>query len=122
MSTTRAFVGRLTELSVFDPLGDQVGRVRDVVVTFNVARSPYDIECHVVGNEEDSMRLDRTRQMDCLAVATGQVEPWRWLVGCRFSIANRTLRSRIGHAAPAQAGRPRRGTRLSYMLAGFWKL
>ena len=40
MSTpTRAFVGRLTELSVFDPLGDQVGRVRDVVVTFNVARS-----------------------------------------------------------------------------------
>jgi Mg/Co/Ni transporter MgtE len=29
---TRAFVGRLTELSVFDPLGDQVGRVRDVVV------------------------------------------------------------------------------------------
>ena len=40
MSTpTRAFVGRLTELNVFDPLGDQVGRVRDVVVTFNVARS-----------------------------------------------------------------------------------
>ena len=32
MSTpTRAFVGRLTELNVFDPLGDQVGRVRDVV-------------------------------------------------------------------------------------------
>jgi Mg/Co/Ni transporter MgtE len=36
---TRAFVGRLTELSVFDPLGDQVGRVRDVVVTFSSARS-----------------------------------------------------------------------------------
>ena len=40
MSTpTRAFVGRLTELSVFDPLGDQVGRVRDVVVTFGLART-----------------------------------------------------------------------------------
>ncbi|MEO5608040.1 MAG: CBS domain-containing protein [Ornithinibacter sp.] len=40
MSTpTRAFVGRLTELSVFDPLGDQVGRVRDVVVTFSSSRS-----------------------------------------------------------------------------------
>ena len=38
MSTpTRAFVGRLTELSVFDPLGDQVGRVRDVVVTIGRA-------------------------------------------------------------------------------------
>jgi flagellar motility protein MotE (MotC chaperone)/sporulation protein YlmC with PRC-barrel domain len=36
---TRAFVGRLAELNVFDPLGDQVGRVRDVVVTFNVARN-----------------------------------------------------------------------------------
>ena len=38
-ASTRVFVGRLTELHVFDPLGDQVGRVRDVVVTFNVARS-----------------------------------------------------------------------------------
>jgi len=36
---TRAFVGRLTELSVFDPLGDQVGRVRDVVVTFSLTRT-----------------------------------------------------------------------------------
>lgn len=40
MSTpTRAFVGRLSELDVFDPLGDKVGRVRDVVVTFSVART-----------------------------------------------------------------------------------
>jgi len=31
-------VGRLTSLSVFDPLGDQVGRVRDVVVTFGASR------------------------------------------------------------------------------------
>ncbi|MGG5260446.1 magnesium transporter MgtE N-terminal domain-containing protein [Phycicoccus avicenniae] len=40
MSTpTRAFVGRLSELDVFDPLGDKVGRVRDVVVTFSASRS-----------------------------------------------------------------------------------
>ncbi|GAB3449100.1 CBS domain-containing protein [Phycicoccus ginsengisoli] len=39
MSTpSRVFVGRLTSLSVFDPLGDQVGRVRDVVVTFTASR------------------------------------------------------------------------------------
>lgn len=38
MSTpTRAFVGRLAELHVFDPLGDKVGRVRDVVISFGVA-------------------------------------------------------------------------------------
>jgi CBS domain-containing protein/sporulation protein YlmC with PRC-barrel domain len=35
---SRVFVGRLTGLSVFDPLGDQVGRVRDVVVTFGASR------------------------------------------------------------------------------------
>ena len=35
---TRAFVARLAGLSVFDPLGDQVGRVRDVVVTFSRPR------------------------------------------------------------------------------------
>lgn len=34
MSTqSRVFVGRLAGLSVFDPLGDQVGKVRDVVIT-----------------------------------------------------------------------------------------
>ena len=32
MSTpTRVFVARLAGLAVFDPLGDQVGKVRDVV-------------------------------------------------------------------------------------------
>ena len=40
MSTAiRAFVGRLSELSVYDPLGDKVGRVRDVVVVFSATRS-----------------------------------------------------------------------------------
>ena len=38
MPPIRAFVGRLSELSVFDPLGDPVGRVRDVVVTFSATR------------------------------------------------------------------------------------
>lgn len=39
MAATRVFVGRLAELSVFDPLGEKVGRVRDVVVTFSATRS-----------------------------------------------------------------------------------
>ncbi len=37
---TKIFVARLSRLAVFDPLGDQVGRVRDVVVTFRVGRMP----------------------------------------------------------------------------------
>ncbi len=35
---TRVFVARLAGLAVFDPMGDQVGVVRDVVVTFSAAR------------------------------------------------------------------------------------
>ncbi|MCE1179395.1 MAG: CBS domain-containing protein [Micrococcales bacterium] len=40
MSTpSRVYVARLAGLSVFDPLGDQVGRVRDVVLTFSARRA-----------------------------------------------------------------------------------
>jgi CBS domain-containing protein len=35
---TRVFVARLAGLAVFDPQGDQVGRVRDVVVAFRTGR------------------------------------------------------------------------------------
>jgi CBS domain-containing protein len=35
---TRVFVARLAGLAVFDPLGDQVGRVRDVIVVFSARR------------------------------------------------------------------------------------
>ncbi|MCH8613668.1 magnesium transporter MgtE N-terminal domain-containing protein [Arsenicicoccus dermatophilus] len=38
MSLRRVFVARLAGLAVFDPLGDQVGRVRDVVVSFSATR------------------------------------------------------------------------------------
>lgn len=36
--SSRVFVSRLASLSVFDPLGDQVGRVRDVIVTVSPRR------------------------------------------------------------------------------------
>lgn len=37
---SRFYVARLASLNVFDPLGDQVGRVRDVVITFSTGRRP----------------------------------------------------------------------------------
>ncbi len=37
---TRVFVARLADLAVFDPNGDQVGRVRDVVVALRIGRQP----------------------------------------------------------------------------------
>ena len=38
MSATRVFVARMAGLAVFDPLGDQVGRVRDVVAMVRSGR------------------------------------------------------------------------------------
>ena len=40
MSAARVFVARLGGCSVFDPVGDRVGRVRDVVVVFRSLKSP----------------------------------------------------------------------------------
>ncbi|OIH98127.1 CBS domain-containing protein [Curtobacterium sp. MCBA15_001] len=44
MSATKVFVARLAGCSVFDPAGDRVGRVRDVLVVYRRADPP-----HVVG-------------------------------------------------------------------------
>lgn len=40
MSTSRVFVGRLAGVSVFDPVGDKVGRVRDVLVVYRSSGAP----------------------------------------------------------------------------------
>ncbi len=40
MSSTRVYVARLAGCAVFDPLGDRVGRVRDVVVSYRAAGAP----------------------------------------------------------------------------------
>ncbi|HEY2642643.1 MAG TPA: CBS domain-containing protein [Galbitalea sp.] len=40
MSATRVFVARLAGCSVFDPFGDKVGKVRDVLVVYRASHSP----------------------------------------------------------------------------------
>ncbi len=40
MTTTRVFLARLAGIGVFDPNGDQLGRVRDAVATLRVGRQP----------------------------------------------------------------------------------
>ncbi|MEO7349487.1 MAG: CBS domain-containing protein [Terrimesophilobacter sp.] len=40
MSATRVFVARVVGCAVFDPLGDKVGRVRDVLVVYRRSSSP----------------------------------------------------------------------------------
>jgi Mg/Co/Ni transporter MgtE len=66
-------VGRLTSLSVFDPLGDQVGRVRDVVVTFGASRRrprAIGLVVEVPGRRRVFLPMTRVTSIDAGAVIT----------------------------------------------------
>ncbi|BDZ57117.1 Mg/Co/Ni transporter MgtE [Barrientosiimonas humi] len=70
--STRVFVSRLAGLPVFDPVGDQVGRVRDVVVTFSspqrVRAIGLVIEVH--GRRRVFVPMTRVTAIDAGAVIT----------------------------------------------------
>lgn len=76
-SQTRAFVARLLGLAVFDPLGDQVGVVRDVVITFSAStRHPRAIGLvvEVPGRRRVFMPMTRVTSMDSgQIISTGLV-------------------------------------------------
>lgn len=72
-SITRVFVARLAELSVFDPLGDQVGRVRDVVVHFSSSgRAPgvIGLVVEVPGRRRVFVPMTRVTSVDAGQVIT----------------------------------------------------
>jgi Mg/Co/Ni transporter MgtE len=72
-ASTRAFVARLTGLSVFDPLGDQVGRVRDVVVVFSPTRPEprvIGLVVEVPGRRRVFVPMTRVTSIDAGAVIT----------------------------------------------------
>jgi CBS domain-containing protein/sporulation protein YlmC with PRC-barrel domain len=68
---TRVFVARLAGLAVFDPLGDQVGRVRDVVAVFRPGSAharAVGLVVEVPGRRRVFVPMTRVTSMD-----TGQV-------------------------------------------------
>jgi sporulation protein YlmC with PRC-barrel domain len=67
---TRVFVARLAALSVFDPLGDQVGKVRDVVINFSSRGVPRVIGLVVEVPGRRRVFVPMTR---VTSVAAGQV-------------------------------------------------
>ena len=110
MSTpTRAFVGRLAELDVFDPLGDQVGRVRDVVVTFNVARSRprvIGLVVEVPGRRRVFVPMTRVTSVEGgQVITTGLVNMRRF-----EQRRQRDARRRRALRAPRAGARPRRAS------------
>jgi CBS domain-containing protein/sporulation protein YlmC with PRC-barrel domain len=72
-ASTRVFVARLTGLAVFDPLGDQVGRVRDVVVMFSASRPQprvIGLVVEVPGRRRVFVPMTRVTSIDAGAVIT----------------------------------------------------
>ena len=70
---TRVFVARLAGLAVFDPLGDQVGRVRDVVVVFSARRQTpraVGLVVEVPGRRRVFVPMTRVTSMDAGQVIT----------------------------------------------------
>jgi CBS domain-containing protein len=81
VSATRVFAARLAGTMVFDPLGDQVGRVRDVVVLLRAKGAPraVGLVVEVPGRRRVFLPLTRVTSMDAGAViSTGLVNMRRF--------------------------------------------
>ncbi|MDQ1709472.1 MAG: hypothetical protein QOG49_857, partial [Frankiaceae bacterium] len=72
-TTTRIFVARLAGITVFDPNGDQVGRVRDVVATLRLAGKPPRVIGLVVEVQRRRIfvAISRVRTMESGSVVLG---------------------------------------------------
>ncbi|MFT4220735.1 MAG: CBS domain-containing protein [Microbacterium sp.] len=70
MSTQRVFVARLAGCSVFDPAGDRLGKVRDVVVVYRRDDPPrvVGLVCEIPGRRQVFLSIGRVT-----SIATGQV-------------------------------------------------
>ncbi len=69
----RVFIARLAGLGVFDPSGDQVGRVRDVIVTLRVGRQPprvLGLVVEVLGRRRVFLPITRVTALDAGQVIT----------------------------------------------------
>jgi Mg/Co/Ni transporter MgtE len=71
--TKRVFVARLAGLTVFDPIGDRVGRVRDVIVVFRAGRQhprAVGLVVEVPGRRRVFLPMTRVTSMDAGQVIT----------------------------------------------------
>src|SRR5450830_306723 len=78
---TRVFVARLAGTAVFDPIGDQVGRTRDVVMLFREKASPraVGLVVEVPGRRRVFLPLTRVTSIDAgQVISTGLVNMRRF--------------------------------------------
>ncbi|MDO5025993.1 MAG: CBS domain-containing protein [Trueperella sp.] len=66
MAPKRVFIGRLAGIEVFDPIGDSVGKVVDVVVVFRMRYNPLAVGLvvNVTGKRRVFMPLTRVRTIE----------------------------------------------------------
>ncbi|GLY14779.1 CBS domain-containing protein [Kineosporia rhizophila] len=71
-AANRVFVARMAGLAVFDPLGDQVGRVRDVIVMFRPGKPTrvVGLVVEVVGRRRVFLPMTRVTNIDAGQVIT----------------------------------------------------
>ena len=70
---TRVFIARLAGIAVFDPIGEQVGRVRDAVVTLRLGREParvLGLVVEVSGRRRIFLPMTRVTSIDAGQVIT----------------------------------------------------
>jgi sporulation protein YlmC with PRC-barrel domain len=107
------FVARLAGLAVFDPLGDQVGRIRDVVAVFRAGRQhprAVGLVVEVPGRRRVFVPMTRVTSMDAgQVITTGLVNMRRFeqrgtetLVIAELLDRTVRLRDSDEHPAPAR--------------------
>ncbi len=77
LQATRVFVARLVGTGVFDPMGDPVGKVRDVVVLLRAGRAPraLGLIVEVVGRRRIFLPIGRVTNIEPgQVVVTGKVD------------------------------------------------
>ena len=84
----RVFIARLAGVAVFDPNGDQVGRVRDVVVTVRGERTPPRVGTSAGITRAASVKSNASRRRSKVA----SVEP-----------SSTTITSSRGYRSPSNA-------------------
>ncbi len=70
---SRVFIARLAGIAVFDPIGDQVGKVRDVVVTLRIGSQPprvLGLVVEVFGRRRVFLPMTRVTSIDAGQVIT----------------------------------------------------
>ncbi|UOQ58290.1 CBS domain-containing protein [Leucobacter allii] len=115
MSTSRVFVGRLAGRGVFDPVGDRIGKVRDVLVVFRAAGLPrvVGLIVEIPGKRRVFVPIGRVT-----SIGSGQVITTGLINVRRFEQRGgetRMIAELIGrevHLAPERAGGPAASARI----------